>query len=146
MLCNLRCLKVRLRMLCNKLSMVQQSGTSFQDSLTYVTFLFSEWRIAEHASDIAPKSILRPSVHWLQIFLVKYEYLRYLLLCDDQGIREKLKKPVCKHVFVILTTYRETRLNLYMDTCPKTCAYDPYDLYETMHNNCFCLHMQQIFQ
>ena len=46
--------------------------------------------IAELASDVAPKRILRLSIHGLQIFLVKYEYLRSLQLCEDQGIRGKL--------------------------------------------------------
>ena len=49
--------------------------------------------IAEHAPDVAPK--LRLSMHRLQIFLVKYEYLRSLQLRGDQGIREKLKKRAC---------------------------------------------------
>ena len=34
--------------------------------------------IAEHASDVAPKKILRLSIHRWQIFLVKYEYLPLL--------------------------------------------------------------------
>ena len=41
----------------------------------------------------------------MQIFVVKYEYLRSLQLCEDQGIRGRLKKPVGKHVLAILTTY-----------------------------------------
>ena len=48
----------------------------------------------------------------LQIFLVKYEYLRSKQLCEDQGIRGKLKKRVCNHVLAILKTYMETRLKL----------------------------------
>ena len=51
-------------------------------------------------------------MHRLQIFLVKDEYLRALELCEDQGIREKLKKLVCNHVLAILTTYKETRLKV----------------------------------
>ena len=61
----------------------------------------------ENASDIDPKRILRLSIHRLQIFLVKYDYLRSLQLREDQGIREKC---VCNHVLAILTTYMETRL------------------------------------
>ena len=56
------------------------------------------------------KEDFRLLTHRLQIFLVKYEYLRSLQLCDDQGILEKLKKGVCNHVLAILTTYMETRL------------------------------------
>ena len=66
--------------------------------------------MAEPASDDAPRRILRLSTHQLQVFLVKYEYLRSLQLCKDQGILEKLKKRVCNHVLAILTTYMETRL------------------------------------
>ena len=66
--------------------------------------------IAEHASDVAPKRILKLSIHRLQLFIVKCEYLRSLQLCEDQGIREKLKKRVCNHVLAILTTLLETRL------------------------------------
>ena len=43
--------------------------------------------------------------------LRKYEYLQSLRLCEDQGMSEKRKKTVCKHVLAILTTYIETRLN-----------------------------------
>ena len=61
--------------------------------------------IAEHASHDAQKRILR-----LSMLFVKYEHLRSLQRCDDQGMRmrEKLKKPVCNHVLAILTTYMET--------------------------------------
>ena len=31
--------------------------------------------------------------------------VRPLQLCEDQGIREKLEKPVCNYVLAILTTY-----------------------------------------
>ena len=61
--------------------------------------------MAEYASDVAPKRILRLSIHRLQIFLEKYEYLRSLQLCENQGIRKNLKK-----------------------TCLQPCACDPYDL------------------
>ena len=47
--------------------------------------------IAEYAPDVAPKRMLRLSIQRLQIFLVKYEYLQSLQVCEDQGIREKLK-------------------------------------------------------
>ena len=85
--------------------------------------------ITEHASDVAPKGILRLLIHRLQIFLVKYGYLRSLQLCEDQGICEKLKKRVRNHVLAILTTYVETRLNYLIiqknfnlvTTCPKNC-------------------------
>ena len=59
---------------------------------------------------LAIKRVLKLLAYRLQIFLVKYEYLRSLQLCEDQGTDGKLKKCVCKHVFAILTTYRETRL------------------------------------
>ena len=66
--------------------------------------------VAEHASDVAPKRILRLSIHQLQIFLVKYEYPPSLQPCEYQGIPGKLKKRACNHVLAILTTYMETRL------------------------------------
>ena len=69
---------------------------------------------AQHACDRVLKRVLKPSTYRLQIFLVKYEYLRSLQLCEDQGIRGKLKKSVSKHVLTtqltIFTTYMETRL------------------------------------
>ena len=66
--------------------------------------------IAERASNVAPKRILRLSIHRLQIFLEKYEYPRSLQLREDQGIRGKLKKRVCNHLLAILTTHMDTRL------------------------------------
>ena len=66
--------------------------------------------IEQHACDRVLKRILKLSTHRLQIFLVKYDNLRSLHLCEDQGRRGKLKKPVRKHVHAILTTYMETRL------------------------------------
>ena len=51
--------------------------------------------IGEYALDVAPKKILRLSIHRLQIFLVKCEYFWSLQLCEDQITREKLKKRVC---------------------------------------------------
>ena len=47
--------------------------------------------ITEHASNVAPIRILKLSIYRLQIFVVKYEYLRSLQQCEDQGIREKFK-------------------------------------------------------
>ena len=47
--------------------------------------------MARHASDDAPKRILKLSTHRLEIFLLNYEYLLSLQLCEDQGILEKLK-------------------------------------------------------
>ena len=44
MLCNLHCLKSRLGLLRNKISTAQQPEPR-HDSLSYVTFLFSEWGI-----------------------------------------------------------------------------------------------------
>ena len=79
--------------------------------LTFKSGLHNVVTIAEYAFDeYAPKRILRLSIHRLQIFLVKYEYLRSLQLCKDQGIRENLEKRVYNHVLAILTTYMETRL------------------------------------
>ena len=66
--------------------------------------------VAEHACDQVLKRVLKPSTHRLQIFLVKYEYLRSLQLCEEQSTGGKFKKRVCKHVLAILTTYMETRL------------------------------------
>ena len=68
--------------------------------------------IAERASDDSSKRVLRLSTNRLQIFFVTYEYLRSLLLCEDQGIREKLKKRVCNHMLAILATYMETMLKV----------------------------------
>ena len=50
--------------------------------------------IAKHACDHVLKRVLKQSAYRLQIFLVKYEYLRSLQLCEDQGIRRKLKRNV----------------------------------------------------
>ena len=66
--------------------------------------------IARYTYNRVLKRVLKLSTYRLQIFLVKYEYLLSLQLCEDQGIRRKLKKPVHKHVLAILTTYIETRL------------------------------------
>ena len=44
-LCSFRCVKARLRLPCLKLLTGTAVRTSFQDSQSYVTFLFSEWRI-----------------------------------------------------------------------------------------------------
>ena len=67
--------------------------------------------IAEHASDVGLKRILSPSIHRLQIFLVKYEYLRSLQLYENQGRREKLKNVFATMCLQSLTTSMETRLN-----------------------------------
>ena len=66
--------------------------------------------IAQYACDRALKRALKLSTYRLQIFLVRYEYLQSLQLCEDQGMLWKLKKPVHKHVLAILVTYMETRL------------------------------------
>ena len=66
--------------------------------------------IAQHACDRVLKRILKLSTYRLQIFLVKYEYLRSLQLCEDQGIPGNLKRAVSKHVLAIFTTYMETRI------------------------------------
>ena len=58
--------------------------------------------IAEHACNHVLKRVLKLSTYQLQIFLVKYEYLRSYQLCENQGIRGKLRKRVCKNVFAIL--------------------------------------------
>ena len=47
--------------------------------------------ITKHACDHVLKRVLKQSAYRLQIFLVKYEYLRSLQLCEDQGIRRNLK-------------------------------------------------------
>ena len=67
--------------------------------------------IAEHVSDDALKGILRLLTHRLQIFLVDFEYLRLLQLCEDQSSLEKLKKCL-QPMLEILTTYMETRLTI----------------------------------
>ena len=50
--------------------------------------------IAKHACDHVLKKVLKQSAYRLQIFFAKYEYLRSLQLCEDQGIRRKLKRNV----------------------------------------------------
>ena len=66
--------------------------------------------IAEHACDHVLNRFLKLSACQFQILLVKYEYLRSIQLCEDQGILGKLKKRVLQHVLAIVTTYMETRL------------------------------------
>ena len=74
--------------------------------------------IAEHDCDHVLKRVLKLSAYRLQIFLVKYEYLRSLQLRGNQGIRGKFKKRVRKHVLAILTTYMEIRLQkVAQDVC-----------------------------
>ena len=41
--------------------------------------------IAEHASDDVSKKILKLSTYQLQIFFVKYKYLRSLQPCEDKS-------------------------------------------------------------
>ena len=53
MLCNLHCLEARLRLLCNKYQQHSSLNGSFHNSLSYVTYLFSEWRIKEQIIGIA---------------------------------------------------------------------------------------------
>ena len=48
--------------------------------------------IAKHACHHVLKRVLKQSAYRLQIFLVKYEYLRSLQHCED--IRRKLKRNV----------------------------------------------------
>ena len=42
--------------------------------------------VAECVCGHVLKRVLKPSTHRLQIFLVKYEYMRSLQPCEDQGI------------------------------------------------------------
>ena len=48
--------------------------------------------IAKHACGHVLERVLKQSAYQLQIFLVNYEYLRSLQLCEDQGIRRNLKE------------------------------------------------------
>ena len=50
--------------------------------------------IAQHARDRVLKRVLKLSTYRLQIFLVKYEYMRSLKPCENQGIHGKLKKKL----------------------------------------------------
>ena len=50
------------------------------------------------------------STYRLQIFLVKYGYLRLLQLYEERGIHGKLTKRVCKYLLAILPTYMQTRI------------------------------------
>ena len=56
--------------------------------------------IAKHACDHVLKRVLKQSAHRLQIFLVKYEYLRSLQLCEGQGIRRKLNRNVSANMYL----------------------------------------------
>ena len=49
-MCDLRCMNTRLRLLCNKSPMAHQPEPRFKTALSYVTFLFSEWRIETNFS------------------------------------------------------------------------------------------------
>ena len=66
-------------------------------------------RVAEHACEDSSKRILKPSTYRLEIFLVRDQYLRPLLLHGDQTIAEQLKKHALKPMRAILKTYIETR-------------------------------------
>ena len=66
--------------------------------------------IAEPVCSHILERVLGLSAYGLQIFPVKHEYLRSFQLCEDEGIREKLKKLVRKRVHAILTNYMEIRL------------------------------------
>ena len=68
-----------------------------------VEFKFS--RLRRHLKHGLHITVLKFSTYQLQIFLVKYEYLQSLQLCEDQGIIGKFKQ-----------------------TCLQTCACDPSDL------------------
>ena len=67
-------------------------------------------RITKRAYDCVLKRVLKLSTYRLQIFFVKYEYLRSLELYEDHGIHGKLLKRVRKHMLAILATYMEARL------------------------------------
>ena len=56
--------------------------------------------ITKHACNNVLKRVLKESAYRLQIFLVKYEYLRLLQLCEDQSIRGKLKRNVSANMFL----------------------------------------------
>ena len=51
--------------------------------------------LAEHACDYVLKRVLKLLICRLQIFLVKYEHLRSLQLCEDQSIPGKLEVTPC---------------------------------------------------
>ena len=70
--------------------------------------------IAKHACDHVLKRILKQSTYRLQIFLIKYEYLRSLQLCEDQGIRRKLETNVSANM--CCDSY-----NLSLDQASKKC-------------------------
>ena len=65
--------------------------------------------IAWYVCNDVPKRILKLSTHWLQVFLLKDQYLWSLQRYGDQTISGKLKKHVHKQmleILAILTTYR----------------------------------------
>ena len=66
--------------------------------------------IVQHACHRVPKRVLKMSTYRLQIFPVKYYYLQPLQPCEDQSIRGKLEKPICKHVLANFATFMGTRL------------------------------------
>ena len=54
-----------------------------------------------------------PLTYRLQIFLVRDQYLRSLLLDGDQAIAGQIEKHVLKPMLAILMTYMETRLKIF---------------------------------
>ena len=77
--------------------------------------------IAQHDCDRVLNSVLKLSAYRLQIFLVKYEYLRSLQLCEDQGIHGNLRTPVCKQVLAFRTSCSENvKLGRFLGKISKT--------------------------
>ena len=70
--------------------------------------------IAQHACDRVLKGVLKLSTYQLEIYLVKYECLRSLQLCDDQGICGKLKS---KHVLADLYDLSGDQAGFKFDSC-----------------------------
>ena len=75
-------------------------------------------KVVTIAGRVAPKRILRLSIHRLQIFLVKYEYLRSVQLCGDQGISAKLKNvfgTICLRFFRLIWRpgFKDVKLHVY---------------------------------
>ena len=93
-------------------NVLNKVSSSFKDLSILKPDLHIVVRVAEHACDDASKRILKPSTYRLQIFLVRYQYLRSLLPRGDQDIAEQLEKHVLKPMLAILTTYMETSLNV----------------------------------
>ena len=72
-------------------------------------FLFTLYRIS--FCD-APFHYLAQCEHSLKLLIYRSQtfLVKYIQLCEDQGIPGKLKKHVCNLVLAILMTYMETRL------------------------------------